>query len=142
MVHRLRPAGRVVHLPGAAMTGTLTIVLPGIPPGPNTTVRRHHMANRGVFNRWRDDTMMVAGEAMRQASWEPPVGPCRVTALFCYTDRRRRDPDNAAASLKPVMDGLVAAGVLVDDDFRHVSLTVDAMFGADARCVYVTVEVM
>lgn len=30
-------------------------------------------------------------------------------------DRRRRDPDNQVATLKPCIDGLVAAGVVPDD---------------------------
>jgi crossover junction endodeoxyribonuclease RusA len=32
----------------------------------------------------------------------------------------RRDLDNMAASLKPAIDALVAAGVVPDDDWRHV----------------------
>jgi len=37
-------------------------------------------------------------------------------ATFHFPDKRRRDTDNLAALLKPVWDGLVDAGLLVDDD--------------------------
>ena len=37
-------------------------------------------------------------------------------ATFHFPDRRRRDTDNLAALLKPVWDGLVDAGLLIDDD--------------------------
>ena len=35
--------------------------------------------------------------------------------------RRNRDPDNVAAAKKFVLDGLVAAGVLEGDGWRHVA---------------------
>ena len=47
--------------------------------------------------------------------------PLRFTTLpFFFRDRRRRDPDNLSAMLKPVWDGLQDAGVLGDD--RAVTL--------------------
>lgn len=35
-------------------------------------------------------------------------------------DRRRRDADNLVATLKPCLDGLVAAGVIPDDTPAHL----------------------
>jgi crossover junction endodeoxyribonuclease RusA len=35
-------------------------------------------------------------------------------------DRRRRDADNLVATLKPCLDGLVAAGVIPDDNPAHL----------------------
>lgn len=37
---------------------------------------------------------------------------------------RRRDPDNLAATAKPVIDGLVQAGLLLDDGHAHVDRVV------------------
>lgn len=42
----------------------------------------------------------------------PPVG---LAAHWQFPVARRRDPDNLAALLKPVVDGLVRGGWLVDD---------------------------
>jgi hypothetical protein len=43
-----------------------------------------------------------------------------VTASFFFACRRRRDQDNAMAMLKPAYDGLVDAGIVIDDDFDHL----------------------
>jgi Holliday junction resolvase RusA-like endonuclease len=40
--------------------------------------------------------------------------------VFVVPDKRRRDLDNAMASLKAGFDALVAAGLLVDDDSEHL----------------------
>lgn len=37
-----------------------------------------------------------------------------------HCENRRRDPDNIAAGAKYVLDGLVKAGVLVDDRFKNI----------------------
>lgn len=69
-----------------------------------------------------------AVEAMRldAPAWER----AEVEATFYHRDRRRRDDVNALASLKPAYDGLVDAGLLVDDDHRHLT-TRGATFEVD-----------
>ena len=48
-----------------------------------------------------------------------------VQATFYFKTSRRRDGDNLLASLKPAFDGLVDAGVLVDDSgITHLPVTV------------------
>lgn len=121
---------------------SLLVLIDGHPPNPNSTVRKHYMANRTVFDRWKADTWAITRAAMDRAGWVAPVGRAHVAALFHYPDRRRRDPDNAAASLKPIMDGLVLAGALVDDDFAHVALTVDAEFGHSTRTILISISEM
>ncbi|MEV0357138.1 hypothetical protein AB0H71_13855 [Nocardia sp. NPDC050697] len=46
--------------------------------------------------------------------------PVRVTVTWWAKDLRRRDPDAIAPFTKAALDGLVAAGVLADDDAAHV----------------------
>lgn len=55
-----------------------------------------------------------AADAARSAGI-PPLGRCRVELLWQVTDRRRRDAENPVATLKAVCDGLVDAGLVVDD---------------------------
>ena len=50
-----------------------------------------------------------------------PWGHVEVQAVFFYGDGRRRDPDNATASLKAVYDGIVDAGLVEDDDWDHMT---------------------
>ena len=37
-----------------------------------------------------------------------------------FSDKRRRDLDNYAATIKMILDGLVAAEILPDDNYKHV----------------------
>ena len=47
-------------------------------------------------------------------------GPVDVTAIISYPTARRADPANASPTVKAVLDGIVDAGLLADDDHRHV----------------------
>jgi Holliday junction resolvase RusA-like endonuclease len=49
-----------------------------------------------------------------------PVEKCQLSFVFVVPDRKRRDVDNYAATVKMVIDGLVAAEVLLDDSFDYV----------------------
>lgn len=53
-------------------------------------------------------------------------GWARVTVEFEFTQRRRRDPDNLAGMVKPLLDALVEAKVLIDDDCDHIELSIRA----------------
>lgn len=56
------------------------------------------------------------------AKW-PPIDRAHAGIVWLVADNRRRDPDNLAATLKPALDGLVIAGVLVDDTHLYVPRT-------------------
>ena len=43
-----------------------------------------------------------------------------LTVEIAFPDRKRRDPHNWMATVKPIVDGLVKAGVLPDDDAKHL----------------------
>lgn len=49
------------------------------------------------------------------------VEKCEVRFTFIFKDKKRRDIDNYAATVKMVMDGLVQAGILPDDDYKRVT---------------------
>lgn len=51
----------------------------------------------------------------------------RLVAWLRFPDARRRDPHNYMPTLKSLVDGFVDAGVLPDDDRRHLQ-------GPDPRC--------
>lgn len=48
---------------------------------------------------------------------------------YRFKDRRRRDPDNYAG--KFILDGLTGAGVIVDDSFNNISLTLSSESGSN-----------
>lgn len=68
-------------------------------------------------------------QALKKAAWAmalqgkvPPLGRVIVIAEYRPPDRRRRDADNLMSSVKAAIDGIVAAGVIPDDECpRYVS---------------------
>ena len=89
----------------------ITLPLPHKLLSPNA--RPHHMALARVKKNHRIDAMMTALGEMSQPApkWEKATALCR----FYFKDKRKRDKDNALASLKSYFDGLADAGVVVND---------------------------
>jgi Holliday junction resolvase RusA-like endonuclease len=61
----------------------------------------------------------IVGWCVKEQKIEP-VEKANITYEFWFKDKKRRDPDNYAASAKMLQDGLVKAGILPDDNFNHV----------------------
>lgn len=92
----------------------LVVVVPGRPPTPN--VRLHWAALARSRSELRGWARLAALEAIGRTPAAYPYRAATVEATFLVRSRRRRDPDNLIASLKPLVDGLVDAGVLTYDD--------------------------
>lgn len=72
--------------------------------------RRNHFAHARAVKSLRWCSRIGATEA--------GIPPCRRVAVelhYAPRDQRRRDPMNLVASLKPIEDGVVDAGVIPDD---------------------------
>ena len=82
-----------------------------IPPGPND--RMHFMVRAKETKRWRRWAALLAGGI-------PPQSRVRLSAIFRRRALGRADADNDLARLKPVADGVVAAGVVPDDNRAYV----------------------
>jgi crossover junction endodeoxyribonuclease RusA len=116
------------------MTGeTVTIILP-LPPAilsPNNPggSRGGRFARAAASKRYR----RLAKEAVLSSQIE--TGPwlrATVQATFCHKQRRRRDDVNHLGMLKPAYDGVVEAGLLIDDDSEHLT-TLPASFRVDSE---------
>ena len=59
-------------------------------------------------------------EQIARASRAPHLKRALLTVEIAFPDRKRRDPHNWMATVKPIVDGLVKAGVLPDDDAAHL----------------------
>ncbi len=46
----------------------------------------------------------------------------RLNLTFIFPQQRRRDKDNLIARFKPGLDGIVASGLVVDDDAEHLEI--------------------
>lgn len=58
--------------------------------------------------------------SMLRAGTLTPVNRARIEAQVCMPSNVRSDPGNAAPTVKAMIDGLVDAGVLPDDDKTHL----------------------
>ena len=94
----------------------MRIVIPGLPPrdaSPNARV--HYMKLANVKRNQRD--LMIAS-VLEMPSMDRPNEPwdkAHLTITFRASDKRRRDIDNLLSASKAYVDGLVAAGVIIDD---------------------------
>ena len=85
--------------------------------------KRHWGNYSSLKRKW---TVLVAELAWTQLK---PVKRYPVAICFeWYCANKRKDIDNVAAGKKFILDGLVAAGVLEGDGWRHVSELRDCFF--------------
>jgi len=97
------------------------IILPQVSkwlsPNNRTCSRRGHIAYRKAVQKYRDRTILE----VQLASVETlPWTMVDVHVDMYFTTNRRRDEDNLVASLKPMYDGLVRAGVVKDDTQQYM----------------------
>ena len=102
---------------------TLLLELDLPPKALTPNARPHFMTRANAAKHYRDHAANSARIVMGtdRLLWTEAT----VQVTFYFRDRRRRDPDNLAASLKAAWDGLRDAGVLADDDkLTHLPLRV------------------
>lgn len=93
--------------------------LPFTKPPLTANQRLHHMA-RHRLNRQIIDTVQVAVRAQVTERIPLDAYPLDLTLHYQAPDKRRRDPDNLAPTLKAAQDGLVKAGLLPDDSWLYI----------------------
>lgn len=91
-------------------------IIPEIPPSNNKFIGRNA--------RWEYQKVKKYWEQLIFYTCRPrpdkPLEKAVVTLTYYFPDKRRRDSDNYAGKL--ILDGLVRAGIIVDDSFDHVQL--------------------
>ena len=127
----------------------LSFVVP-LPPrelSPNRTRNEHWSGKSEAVAAYRQLAMVQAHNAAVTVQWTNPA-KCRVSLVFGLKDQsvadkacyHPRDADNAVASVKALVDGMVDAMVLESDRWANMelgSVTADKLRPAS---VYVTVE--
>lgn len=97
--------------------------------------RRRHQLTRV----WRHTAKLGAVSARNADRWQCPLPPAVVAVGLPVRDSRRRDPANYSATVKPIVDGLVDAGLRPDDTPEWVT-TVEPILVPDvARRVRVVI---
>ena len=93
---------------------TITLPLPGKHLSPNARV--HWAVKAKAVKSFRLCASLATMAAIHQMS--PPLKrwqKAKYTARFYFKDARRRDADNAIASIKSALDGVADAGLVVND---------------------------
>lgn len=104
-------AGKV-RSPMSERTWTLTIPAPADWLNSN---KRYKRRPNDVIKAWKDAATVYARKAK-----VPKLAVVDIVATLHFTDRIRRDAPNYYPTIKAAIDGIVAAGVLVDDNNDHV----------------------
>jgi hypothetical protein len=112
---------------------SLSVFLPGVLPdrvlSPNRGERKEGRASfaiSGAKMQLRADVATGMLAELRVREVVVPFDPCHVTLTLRWYKRaadgyyRPLDAGNALYALKAAVDGLIDAGLVVDDDYRHV----------------------
>lgn len=91
-------------------------IIPGIPPNLNQHRRMTHWQLRKVKQEWEEVVQWVVKTCPCPAF---PLDKSVITYRFYFKDRRERDITNLYGCVKFLEDGLVKAGVIVDDSMNH-----------------------
>ena len=92
-----------------------SLKLPYQRPPLHANQRLHWAAKARMTKRARELSALLA-----RSEGIPACRQVRVRLLWCVSDRRRRDPSNVVPTQKPLVDGLVDAGVVPDDTPKWV----------------------
>lgn len=80
----------------------------------NSNQRPHRMEKAKLTKAWRQAGFKAAEKTMKFD------GPVHITAYIWKARGGRWDPNNYWDTVKPLVDGIVDAGVLADDSWEHV----------------------
>lgn len=97
------------------------LFVPGIPRNANASRQWARYAAARERKQFRNDTADLAREQLITSGWEPSAFTT-IWARHVSPVRRRRDPLGLAERLKGIVDGLVDANVIPDDDEEHIEV--------------------
>jgi len=102
----------------------LIIILYDIPPAQVRGNTRAHFQTLNSIRRQRKETAMwVTKDAMLEANIKQMCGKVHVEYMFY--NNRNVDVDNLIFGMKATLDGIVNAGLIVDDSPSYVKITGD-----------------
>lgn len=117
----------------------LRIELP-LPPkelSPNAGKKQNvHKINR-ITQKAQSDTIALVREQIPRGT---PLEHATVRVTFVVPTRGRRDKDNLIAAAKPYQDGLVKAGVIVDDSEGVITNVWDIVYKKGTKMTIIEVE--
>ena len=94
----------------------MTITIPGVLPSSNAVMRWHWTRRARLWREWSRAVWAATRATPRTRSVQDPVA-----VEVVHHRARLLDPDNAVAAAKPLLDALVAAGLVYDDSPRYLT---------------------
>lgn len=114
------------------------LIITGRLPGRNEAENAARTSWATGANLKKTNTERVYWECKAQRL-EPVKGMAHITVTF-YEKDYRRDTDNILGGLKYILDGLVNAGIIVDDGRKYVDLSVNPVM-VDKKNPRIEVEI-
>ena len=96
----------------------ITFFVPGSPPSAN--LRQHYQVTARERAKFRKATAEIA--ELYLYPYGPITNYAIVTVRRVAKDHRRRDPGSLAEMVKPILDGIVDSGLLIDDNENCINL--------------------
>lgn len=97
----------------------LLIRIDGRPPTLNSRRDWHVVARDNA--QWKRDATLVGVNAVNGTRWRAPDRVALTVTFLLPDTSHRRDWDNLVGSIKPLLDGLVDAGVMRDDSLASIA---------------------
>ncbi|MEG0486162.1 MAG: RusA family crossover junction endodeoxyribonuclease [Oscillospiraceae bacterium] len=111
----------------------MKITIKAVPPSLNKfSGRKNVWEYRKMKKEW---TMLVKATAMSKV--KSPAEFALVRIDYFFKTRVRHDSDNYCG--KFILDGLTAAGVIIDDDFEHIALLLHGHYNKENPRTEITV---
>ena len=99
----------------------MRIVLPDLPPkAANPNANSNYFTRSTVRRKQHEEMIAYVLEAGKP---DTPYDRAHITITWRARDKRNRDVDNLLSAMKGSIDGLIHAGVIVDDSAKHLSYT-------------------
>ena len=99
----------------------MRIVLPHLPPSKAYPNKKTHYFTLSSIRREQQEEMIAY--VLEQGRPDTPYDRAHITITWRSKDKRNRDVDNLLSAMKGSIDGLIHAGVIVDDSAKHLSYT-------------------
>ena len=96
-------------------------IINDIPPSNNKYLGNDN--SRHIYAKKKKEWEWIVFITIGKNKPKQPLKRTIVKITYYFKDKRRRDPDNYSG--KFILDGLVKAGVILDDSFKHIQLILE-----------------
>jgi len=99
----------------------IKLVIPKLPKSGNK-IQNWHYHKRHQYNQDWYDEVTICWRYYQEDHKIPnlPIKRAKVILTFYFPDRRKRDKENFVRGAKPIIDGLIYAGIIKDDNWDDI----------------------